>query len=592
MVCRGVLLSRSSGVLLDFPALLVSTVDYIVLFGTLLSISLYGMWRSRQNASLDNYLKGDDSIKWGTIGLSVMATQASAITFLSTPGLAYDEGLLFVQNYFGMPFAIIFICVFFIPIYRKLKVYTAYEYLGKRFDAKSQYLGASLFLIQRGLAAGITIYAPAIVVSTLLGWNLDLTIVLVGVLVIVYTVSGGTKAVSITQRYQMGVIMLGMFIAFGMIFRELPEGVSFGDAVSVAGVLGKMNPVDLEFNLNEKYNIWSGLLGGFFLSLSYFGTDQSQVQRYLAGSSTSGSRFGLLLNAVVKIPMQFFILFVGVMVFVFYQFERPPVFFDQATIDKLRNSEYVETFEALELEYGSLVDDRSEAVGELAQALGGGDQVAIDQASLEAIRLDNRASEIRSEVKGLIESSNIGVKAKDSDYVFITFIVNYLPTGLVGLMIAVIFSAAMSSTASELNALGSTTMVDFYRRIRTREASEAHYVGVSRILTVVWGIVAMIFALYASLVSNLIETVNKIGSLFYGPILGIFLVAFLFKRIGGHSVFWAALLAQAIVFLLNGFSSIGYLWFNPIGCLLVIGFAHVLHWTIFSGEASAKEGAR
>ncbi|MBK1880266.1 sodium:solute symporter [Pelagicoccus mobilis] len=561
-----------------------SAIDYIVLLATLLGISAYGIWRTRQNAGLDSYLKGDDSIKWGTIGLSVMATQASAITFLSTPGLAYDEGLLFVQNYFGMPFAIIFICIFFIPIYRRLKVYTAYEYLGRRFDAKSQYLGATLFLVQRGLAAGITIYAPAIVISSLLGWNLKLTILLVGLLVIVYTVSGGTKAVSITQRYQMAVIMGGMFIAFGMIFRELPDSVSVSEAISVAGALGKINPVDLEFDLSEKYNIWSGILGGFFLSLSYFGTDQSQVQRYLAGSSTSGSRFGLLFNAVVKIPMQFFILFVGVMVFVFYQFEKPPVFFNTDTVARLNETEFADEFQVLEDRYDSLVEERSEAVMALAESFESDDDTLIEAATAKAVELDTQSAAVREEVKSLIDKSEIGMKAKDSDYVFITFILNYLPQGLVGLMIAVIFSAAMSSTASELNALGSTTMVDFYSRIRSKKHDEAHYVRVSRILTASWGVIAVVFALYASLVSNLIEAVNKIGSLFYGAILGIFLVAFLFKRISGNSVFYAALLAQAIIFLLNWYSSIAYLWFNPIGCLLVIVFAFILQFTVFAND--------
>lgn len=561
-----------------------SFVDYAVLVATLLGIAAYGMWRTRQNAGLDTYLKGDESIKWGTIGLSVMATQASAITFLSTPGLAYDEGLLFVQNYFGMPFAIVFICVFFIPIYRKLNVYTAYEYLGKRFDAKSQFLGAFLFLVQRGLAAGITIYAPAIVISTLLGWNLKLTILLVGILVVIYTVSGGTKAVSITQRYQMGVIMLGMLLAFGVIFRELPEGVSMGTAVSVAGALGKMNPIDLEFNLNEKYNIWSGILGGFFLSLSYFGTDQSQVQRYLAGSSTSGSRFGLLFNAVVKIPMQFFILFVGVMVFVFYQFEKPPVFFNQATIERLGKTEYAEEFVLLESRYNELVEARSQAVTHLARSFNDDTDTEIEAAANEAAFADKQASEIRAQVKDLIDKAEIGVKAKDSDYVFITFILNYLPTGLIGLMVAVIFSAAMSSTASELNALGSTTMVDFYSRIKRRTESEHHYVQVSRAFTAAWGVLAIIFALYASLVSNLIEVVNKIGSLFYGVILGIFLVAFLLKRVGGNAVFTAAVVSQVTIFALNEYSSITYLWFNPIGCFLVISIALLLQFTVFAKE--------
>ncbi len=565
-----------------------STLDYIVLLSTLVGIAVYGIWRTRDSAGLKGYLKGDDSIKWGTIGLSVMATQASAITFLSTPGKAYDDGMGFVQNYFGMPFAIIFICVFFIPIYRKLNVYTSYEYLGQRFDSKTRYLGAFLFLIQRGLAAGITIYAPAIVISSLLGWNLDLTIVLVGALVVVYTVSGGTKAVSITQRYQMGIILVGMFVAFAMIIGNLPDDVSFGSALSVAGAMDKLEVVNFSFDIEERYTFWSGLFGGLFLSLSYFGTDQSQVQRYLAGSSVSASRFGLLFNAVVKIPMQFFILFVGVMVFVFYLFEKPPVFFNQATLDAVAETEYADELILLQDRYADVVSDRAEAVKQLAVDLESGSEGAVTISKERAVALEAQALEVRAEVKTLIGKAGEDFEAKDSDYVFITFILDYLPEGLVGLLVAVIFAAAMSSTASELNALGSTTMVDFYRRIAPAGKSDAHYVTVSRILTAAWGGLAIFFALYANLVENLIEAVNILGSLFYGGILGIFLVAFFLKNVKGNAVFVAALVTQTAVFVMFKLLDISYLWYNLIGCALVMLLSYALQLTIFRYEGRSS----
>lgn len=567
-----------------------SILDYFVLLGTLLGIAAYGMWRTRARAGLHAYLKGDDSIKWGTIGLSVMATQASAITFLSTPGKAYDDGMGFVQNYFGMPFAIIFICVFFIPIYRKLNVYTSYEYLGQRFDSKTRYLGALLFLVQRGLAAGITIYAPAIVISSVLGWNLDLTIALVGALVIVYTVSGGTKAVSITQRYQMGIIMLGMFIAFGMILAELPDGVSIGSAVSVAGAMNKLEVVNFSFDIEERYTFWSGLFGGMFLSLSYFGTDQSQVQRYLAGTSTSASRFGMLFNAVVKIPMQFFILFLGVMLFVFYLFEKPPVFFNQATLDGVAQTEYAGELVSLQDKYEKVVTSRSEAVRQLAMAMDSGDAIRIETSKAAALGLEAAALAVRQEVKSLIGKAGDEFEAKDSDYVFITFILTYLPQGLVGLLVAVIFAAAMSSTASELNALGSTTMVDIYGRLFAGEKSDAHRVRASRIFTACWGLLAIGFALYANLVENLIEAVNILGSLFYGGILGIFLVAFFLKSVQGTAVFVAALVTQATILIMYQILDISYLWYNLIGCALVMAGSVILQYTVFRSALRRAEG--
>ncbi len=565
-----------------------SPIDYIVLFGTLLGIAFYGMWRTRESGGLNSYLRGDDSIRWGTIGLSVMATQASAITFLSTPGQAYEDGMGFVQNYFGMPFAIIIICLFFIPIYRRLKVYTAYEYLGQRFDAKTRYLGATLFLVQRGLAAGITIYAPAIIVSTLLGWNLDLTIVLIGALVIAYTVSGGTKAVSITQRYQMGIILIGMVVAFVMILQNLPGDVSVGEAVAVAGKLGKLEAVSFSFDLDQRYTFWSGLFGGLFLSLSYFGTDQSQVQRYLAGTSLTASRIGLLFNAVVKIPMQFFILFVGVMVFVFYIFEKPPVIFNQTLLDQVMETEQAEELSVLVSEYEEVARNRAMAAKSLAIALRNEDPAAIEAARSVALEWEAQSLAKRQDTKELVLTALPDAEVKDSDYVFISFILKYLPHGVIGLLVAVIFAAAMSSTASELNALGSTTMVDFYRRLVHDEGSDAHYVRVSRILTTAWGVIAVGFALYANLVENLIEAVNILGSIFYGGILGIFLVAFFLKRVKGSAVFTAAIISQIAVLTMFYTLEISYLWYNLIGCFTVISLALLLQVTVFRSWEEAE----
>jgi len=510
-----------------------------------------------------------------------MATQASAITFLSTPGQAYQSGLGFVQNYFGMPFALIIICMVFIPIYKRLKVYTAYEYLGKRFDLKTRLLGASLFLLARGLAAGITIYAPAIIVSKILGWNLDLTIVLVGVIVIIYTVSGGTKAVSITQRYQMGVILVGMVIAFVLIVLKLPEEISFGQAIEVAGKMGKLEAVDFSFDINKRYTFWSGMFGGVFLMLSYFGTDQSQVQRYLAGTSIKESRIGLLFNAVVKIPMQFFILLVGVMVFIFYQFEKPPVFFHQAALEQVAASDRGDDLRALQLSHDSIFEEKRTASLGLAVLLKGDDEPAIEQARKELMVLDAEDLALREEVRDLMIAVDPEMETKDSDYVFITFILNYLPKGVIGLLMAVIFAAAMSSTASELNALGSTTTIDFYRKLINHDADDHHIVRVSRILTAAWGVLAVLFAFGAKLVENLIEYVNILASIFNGVILGIFLVAFFIKYIKGSAVFFAAIISQTMVIVMFRSLDIGYLWYNLIGCFGTVFFALALQTTVF-----------
>ncbi|MGI8889229.1 MAG: sodium:solute symporter, partial [Chthoniobacterales bacterium] len=547
-----------------------SWLDYAVLFSTVLAIALYGWWKTRADRDLGHYLQGDASIRWGTIGLSVMATQASAVTFLSTPGQAYENGLGFVQNYFGLPFALIVVCALFIPIYHRLKVVTAYEYLGQRFDQKTRLLGAFLFLVQRGLAAGITIYAPAIIISALLGWNLRLTILLAGLFVVVYTTTGGTTAVSHTQKWQMAVILAGMGIAFGMILHRLPSDLSFFQAMSVAGKMGKLEAVDFSIDFHKRYTFWSGLLGGFFLALSYFGTDQSQVQRYLAGGSLSASRFGLIFNAVLKLPMQFFILLTGVMVFIFFQFEKPPIFFNQPAYERVAQGEQAGKFAALQSRYDQIFAAKQTTVRNLTNAMKARSVPAIETATAELRRQQGEIDSLRGEVKKNLTAVDPKLETGDADYVFISFVLHYLPHGIIGLLIAVIFCAAMSSSASELNALGSTTVVDFYRPLLHPNASDAHYLLVSKLLTAAWGGVAISFALFANLVENLIQAINILGSIFYGSILGIFLVAFFLRFVRGSAVFVAAIASQALVLILFYGTKIGYLWYNVIGCVVVL----------------------
>jgi len=506
-------------------------------------------------------------MRWGTIGLSVMATQASAITFLSTPGQAYESGMGFVQNYFGMPIALIVVSAVFIPIFYRLKVYTAYEFLENRFDMKTRFLGAFLFLIQRGLAAGITIYAPSIILSAILGWNLTLTIIVSGLLVIIYTVSGGTRAVSITQKHQMLVIMGGMMIAFFMILSYISDHLTFKEALGVAGALNKLEAVDWSFDLDKRYTIWWGLLGGFFLSLSYFGTDQSQVQRYIGGKNVADGRIGLMFNAVLKIPMQFSILLVGVMVYVFYIFHQPPIHFKENSLQVVRNSAYAGELRSLETKYNIALAQREQLTMEFAKT---GDQ----ESKLKLQEADQSIQSLRGEAKDLVNRADATLETKDSDYVFLTFVITYLPHGLIGLLIAVILSAAMSSTSGELNALSSTTSIDIYKRLINREGTDHHYVNASKVLTFLWGAVAIFFAIVAKNSENLIEAVNIVGSLFYGTVLGIFLVAFFFKYIKGTAVFYAAILAEIIVlvafFLPDDIFHISYLLYNVVGAMLTI----------------------
>ena len=570
-----------------------SNLDWIVLLGTLLFIVIYGAWKTKGSKDIEGYLKGNNSMKWATIGLSVMATQASAITFLSTPGQAFESGMAFVQNYFGLPIALIIVSAIFIPIYYRLKVFTAYEFLERRFDYKSRVLGASLFLLQRGLAAGITIYAPAIILSNVLEMDLDMMILMVGVLVIIYTVSGGTKAVSLTQKYQMGVIFLGMFIAFFILLSKIPEFMSFGDSLVVAGKLGKLEAIDFSLDFEKRYTFWSGITGGLFLALSYFGTDQSQVQRYLGATNISQSRVGLMFNALLKVPMQFFILFVGVMVFVFYQFERPPVFFNSTELNKkeIKNTSYATKISEKEEEFGRVHQLKKEEIKNYVEVMNSGDESQIETSAQRVIDLNNQSDKIRKDVKNLIVEANPDAEIKDSDYVFITFVMKYLPHGIIGLLLAVIFSAAMSSTSSELNALASTTVIDFYKRSIKMEGTDSHYLFVSKVLTAIWGVIAILFALAAQLVENLIEFVNIIGSLFYGTILGIFIVGFFLKKVSSNPVFYAALIAQIVVLVLHFLTvtetiKLGYLWYNVIGCMLLIILA--LLFQFLSGSENKK----
>lgn len=565
-----------------------SLLDWIVLLGTLAFIAIYGIVKNRGISNIEGYLKGDQDMRWYTIGLSVMATQASAVTFLSTPGKAFDDGLGFVQFYFGLPIAMVILCVTFLPIFYKLNVYTAYEFLEKRFNLNTRMLAAFLFLLNRGLSAGITIYAPAIILSSILGWSLNMTNIFIGLFVIIYTVSGGTKAVSQTQKQQMLVILIGMVVAFGYIFYLLPPEVGFVEAMHVAGVMQKLDAVDFSLDFNSRYTFWSGITGGLFLALSYFGTDQSQVQRYLTGKSLKEGRLGLLFNGLLKIPMQFLILLTGVMVFVFFQFEKPPVFFNQAEIGNLsHNPEFQKKYEALENEHSLNFDRKKEVVSRYVEAVRTDHNV--EQKSLKAsiLELNNENQRIRDEAKALIRESDPDAETGDSDYVFITYVMTYLPAGLVGLLIAVIFCAAMSSTSSELNALASSTLVDFYKRVYKTDADERHYVLMSKFFTAFWGLLAIAFALFASLVENLIEAVNIIGSLFYGTILGMFLTAFYLKFVRGNSVLLAAIISEAIVIILYFTSDIGFLWFNAIGCLSVMVLSSVFQF--FSGETARKE---
>lgn len=549
-----------------------SSVDWIVLAATLATIVGFGIWRTRTR-DVGEFLRAGDSLSWHTIGLSVMATQASAITFLSVPGLAFEEGMGFVQFYFGQPLALIVVCAVFVPIFYRLNVYTAYEYLERRFDVRVRTLGALLFLVQRGLAAGITIYAPSIILSTILELPLYVTNLVIGVSVIAYTVSGGSKAVSQTQKHQMVVILLGMVAAGGFLYHRLPAGLSLDDVGALAGATGRMNVVDTSLSWDTRYNVWSGLAGGFFLALSYFGTDQSQVQRYLGGKSAASGRLGLLFNGMFKIPMQFLILGVGILLYVFYLFSAGPVFFNPTTLAEARAEEPVAMAAAEGVYEERTTERRMAAEAFIAARRSGGDATSERERFATA---DAEVKAAREATKRVIVEAKPDAETQDADFVFITFVLSMLPVGLVGLLVAVILSAAMSSIASELSALATTSAVDLYKRLWRPDTEGAAHVRATQGLTVFWGLVALGFASVASLFDNLIEAVNVLGSLFYGTVLGLFVVAFFLRRVGARAVFVGALIGQTVVLVSFVSSDLGFLWFNIIGCATTAGCALVL----------------
>lgn len=572
-------------------------IDWTVMLGTLFTIVVYGIYKTRNIQTVQSYLKGDQDLKWWTIGLSVMSTQASAITFLSTPGQGYDAGMGFAQFYFGLPIAMVILCVFLLPMFYKLNVYTAYEFLEGRFNVQTRILTAGLFLIQRGLAAGITIFAPAIILSTLLNWNLNLTILFIGLIVTFYTVLGGSKAVSVTQKQQMIVMLFGLVVAAVVVVYKLPDDLPFGDAVNIAGKLDKLNVVDFGFDLSNRYNFWSGILGGLFLFLSYFGTDQSQVQRYISGLTLTESRLGLLFNGILKVPMQFLILFVGVMVFIYYLFFQPPVHFNSFNVALVQEDV---KYEELTRSDTVIFEARKAETRRLLEGIRNNDDSAIARSKSRILTLEAQKDSIEKKVDELILEKNRDAKVEDRDYVFLSFIMNVLPIGIIGLLLAVIFSAAMSSTSSELNALATASSVDIYKRLIRPHETDGHYLWTSKLLTVIWGLVAMLFAASAQFFENLIQLVNIIGSLFYGTILGIFVVAFAMKKVGGQAVFWGAVFGEILVlfvyssnnlnfpdmlpYFFNGATSlsavavsilpnISFLWLNPIGCFAVMLFS-------------------
>ena len=540
-------------------------IDWTILAFTLVFIIVYGIWKNNSHKNIKDYIRGGNQASWLTVGLSVMATQASAITFLSTPGQAFNDGMGFVQFYFGLPFAMVIICLFFLPVYHKLKVFTAYEFLENRFDLKTRTLTAVLFLIQRGLAAGITIYAPAIILSVVLGWNLKILVVIIGLLVVLYTFVGGTQAVNVTQKQQMFIIFSGMIAAFIFIVKALPEDLTFDNALQLAGMNEKLNVLDFSFDPNNRYTFWSGITGGLFLALSYFGTDQSQVQRYLSGKSLGESQRGLIMNGFLKIPMQFFILLTGVLVFVFFQYEKAPLHFNPYAIEKVKTSEGGEQFKALEIANDIIHQEKQK---QLQQK----DFFTNPSSQAKYLQLEKQTQRNRTAAKEIIETNAPQIESNDKDYVFIYFIINHLPQGLIGLLLAVILSAAMSSSASEINALSAITVIDLYKRFKGPKDGK-HYVWAGKTFTLLWGCIAIGFALVGNLFENLIQLINIIGSLFYGTILGIFLIAIFFKTIKANAVFWAALVTEAIVLIVFNQDMVSFLWLNVIGAVMMIVMA-------------------
>ena len=552
-------------------------LDWILLSSFLAFVAAYGVWKTRGKKDIQGYFLANRSTPWYAITVSIMATQATAITFLSTPGQAYVDGMRFVQFYFGLPIAMVILSITAVPIYHKLKVYTAYEFLEQRFDLKNRALGSILFLIQRGLAAGFTILAPALIISVILGWDFRLTIFMTGGLVIIYTAAGGTEAVTKTHLFQLTIVTVGMGAALFMVFHRLPPDISFSSAVHVAGKLGKLNVINFGFNWKDRYNFWSGLIGGGFLALSYFGTDQSQVQRYLSGRSIAQSRLGLLANGVFKVPMQFIILFIGAMVFVFYQFVTPPLFFNPVESANIRDSSFGQAYSKLETDFNRLNGEKQDQIRKMLAAIEARNDADVDSALQKIRRVRESEAGVRQEAIKLIKKRNPLAETNDTNYIFLSFVTRFLPAGLVGLIMAAILSASMSSSSAELNALASVTVIDIYKRLCKRNASGRHYLLVSKLATVFWGLYAISFAQFANHLGSLIEAVNIMGSLFYGTILGIFLIAFYFKNVRGHATFFAAIITELTVLACYFFTEIPYLWFTVIGCVILISLANILN---------------
>ena len=550
-----------------------STADWIVLFCTLFLIVAYGVYKSRGIRNIDGYLLGNKSLPWYHVALSVMATQASAITFLSAPGLAYSSGMSFVQFYFGLPLAMIVLSISFVPMFHRLRVFTAYEFLEKRFDVRTRAFTAFLFLIQRGLSTGITIYAPAIILSSILQINVVYTTLFIGALVVLYTVYGGTKAVSYTQLLQMAIIFGALISAGVLVVHMLPDDIGLIKALHIAGKSGKANAIDLSFDWNNQYTLWSGLIGGFFLQLSYFGTDQSQVGRYLTGSSIRESRIGLLMNGLLKVPMQFSILLIGILVFAFYQYNSPPIFFNKFELHKIEQSRYAAEVEQLKAEHKQVFDEKQEQIHRLTEALDKDDEAVIADVRDQLQQADMQAKEIRADLVALMQENDALADTNDNNYIFLTFVTENFPKGLIGLLVAIVFMASMGATASAINSLASTTVIDIYKRFVSKKGTERGYLSASRVFTFIWGVCCVAVALYASKLGNLLEAVNILGSLFYGTILGIFIVAFYVKRAGGQAVLTAAIITEIMVVSLWWFDVMAFLWLNLVGCAGVVLFS-------------------
>lgn len=560
-----------------------SLIDWIVLIVTLVAVIAYGVYKSTHEKNLDSYFKGNNSMSWFLILLSIMGTQASAITFLSAPGQAYTDGMRFVQYYFGLPLAMVVLCITFVPIYHKLKVYTAYEYLEQRFDLRTRALTSILFLVSRGLSTGISIYAPSIILSSLMGWNIYVTNLVMGGLLIIYTMTGGAKAVAYTQMQQLFIVFVGMFLAGYMVVHLLPNGVGFSDALQVAGKMGKLNIIETKIDVTDsvwwkdKYNIWSGVIGGFFLALSYFGTDQSQVGRYLTAKDIKESRIGLLMNGLVKVPMQFLILLIGALVFSFYMFYDAPIFFNQAQLNKATaKADYAQPISINQAKYDSLNGVSQHQTKQLLAAIHSNNPAQTQTAQTQLQQTLAQKQETRNQTLKLIKQADVTADTNDTNYIFLYFVTQNLPKGLIGLLIAVIFLAAWGSIAAALNSLASSTVIDLYKRMWYPDKSDEHYYHASRWITLFWGVFCIATAMFASKLGSLIEAVNILGSLFYGTMLGIFVVAFYLKHIGAKAVFYAAIIAEALVIWVYWADVVSFLWLNVIGCLLVMLFAQTI----------------